>query len=994
MRTLVTSRFEELYKKLNPEQKKAVDTIEGPVMVIAGPGTGKTQILTLRIANILKETDASPDSVLALTFTESGVHAMRKRLVDIIGTTGYKVTISTFHGFANDVIKKYPESFPRIIGANNATDIDQIRIMEEVINDTKLEKLKPYGDLFYYVRPLLEEIKHLKREDIDPEHLEKIIAKQESDFQNIPDLYYEKGAYKGKMKGAYKDLEKHIAKNKELLVVYRAYEAKLQQERLFDFEDMIMELVRALKQNEDLRLRLQETYQYILADEHQDANQAQNHILQELTNFHDNPNLFIVGDEKQAIYRFQGASLENFLYFKRIYPEAVLISLIHNYRSTQPILDGSQSLIEKNAIYDSSLRVSLKSQSDSPVKINIAGFKKAEDEYIYLITDIEKKIQAGIKPQEIAILFRNNSDVVPLVKALEKTNLPFSVESGQNILADHTIHKLILLLKATHELGNHHLLADVLFIDFLNLNHLDIYKISAQAKVEKKNLYDCIQDEPHFKPLFENLTRWAKAARNKNLVDFFEEIVRESGFLDYILKEKGSLDKLSKLEALFNEVKKVAQNHKSYRLADFIRYLEILDTHHVSISAGIHIQAPQGVRLMTAHRSKGLEFDYVYIIGACDGHWGNKRSVKYFHVPLPGFDSTYDPMEDERRLFYVALTRARKSVTITWCQQNPDGKGEQLPSQFLEEIEKSHTEELETNTIIQSLTIPSFSFAPQLNFGIDIQNKSFLQKLFLDQGLAVTALNNYLDCPWKWFFQNLIRIPMPQSKHQMYGTAVHETFKSFFDAYRVEEDLRKEQLLILFENNLQRKPFEQRDYEDSLIKGREALGGYYDAYTNTWSRNILTEFTIKGVPVLFKTDQGADETLLLRGQLDKIEIGEGRSVSVIDYKTKKPMTRNEIEGKTKNSDGAYKRQLIFYKLLLDTYEEGKYVMNTGTIDFVEPDTEGRYKKETFEITDGDVGELRGLITTTAQDMYEMNFWKLSCGKKDCEFCRMRTRMER
>ena len=190
--------FEKRYKTLNIQQKMAVDAIEGPVMVIAGPGTGKTSILTLRIANILKKTDTEPDNILALTFTESGAYSMRKKLADIIGSSAYKVNIYTFHGFCNDIIKNYPEEFPRIIGANNITDIDQIKILEEIIDSTKLEILKPYGDIYHYVRSIISEINNIKQENISPKDLLKRIQKQKKDFDVIPDLYHEKGQYKGR----------------------------------------------------------------------------------------------------------------------------------------------------------------------------------------------------------------------------------------------------------------------------------------------------------------------------------------------------------------------------------------------------------------------------------------------------------------------------------------------------------------------------------------------------------------------------------------------------------------------------------------------------------------------------------------------------------------------------------------------------------------------------------------------------------------------------
>ena len=316
--------------------------------MVAGPGTGKTQILTLRIANILRKTDTSANSILALTFTESGVYSMRKRLVEMIGSDGYRVNIYTFHGFCNEVIKKHPDEFPRIIGATNIIEVDKVLLLKDIILHTKgIDTLRPFGDNFFYVKHVRGHISDLKRENITPKDFKKLIQKQEKDFKFLDDLYHEKGKYKGEMKGKYKDLEKKIKKNKELLLVYEAYEKKLEKQRHYDFEDMILEVIRALRKNKDLLLKLQEEFQYLLADEHQDANNAQNELLELLASFHDEPNIFVVGDEKQAIFRFQGASLENFLYFRRFYPNAALIQLKENYRSTQDILDSAHSLISQ-----------------------------------------------------------------------------------------------------------------------------------------------------------------------------------------------------------------------------------------------------------------------------------------------------------------------------------------------------------------------------------------------------------------------------------------------------------------------------------------------------------------------------------------------------------------------------------------------------------------------------------------------------------------------
>jgi len=339
-----SSAFESAYKSLNKAQRAAVDTIEGPVMVVAGPGTGKTQILTLRIANILKQTQMNPQNILALTFTDAGAKAMRERLHRYIGAEAYQVAIYTFHGFAERLIRDYPDAYTRVIGGRPASDLDKITIVENILEDTQFKLLRPIGNPTYYVKPVLNIIGSLKKEYITPDIFAELLTEQETELMSI-EQFHAKGAHKGKERGEYTKCEKSLQKNRELLLLYRQYESLLSEGSLYDFEDMIVETVKALQSNEDMLRDLQETYQYVLADEHQDVNGSQNKILELLCNFHDQPNIFVVGDEKQAIYRFQGASLENFLYFEDMFPNTQRISLTENYRSGQTILDAAHSLI-------------------------------------------------------------------------------------------------------------------------------------------------------------------------------------------------------------------------------------------------------------------------------------------------------------------------------------------------------------------------------------------------------------------------------------------------------------------------------------------------------------------------------------------------------------------------------------------------------------------------------------------------------------------------
>lgn len=908
--------FESLYKNLNTAQKQAVDAIEGPVMVVAGPGTGKTSILTLRIANILKKTDIAPENILALTFTESGAKAMRKKLVNIVGSQGYKVRISTFHGFCNGLIKEFPEQFERIIGSSSITDVDQIRIVENIILKNDFEFIKPYGEPLFYLKSLLSLIKTMKREAISVKDLEQSVAQQKVDFKNIPDLYHEKGAHKGKMKGEYIDLEKQINKNTELITVYEAYEKVLKKDKLYDYEDMIIETIKAFKNDADFLLQVQETYQYIMADEHQDANNAQNTILELLSNFHENPNLFIVGDEKQAIYRFQGASLENFLYFKKLYPSAKLIHLEENYRSTQNILDASHSLIVNNKTNPTAL----KSNTEHKAPISVVECRLPLHEERYIAEDILKKKNYS----DIAVLYRDNKDAFSLAQTFSKYGIPYVIESDQDMLSNEHIKRLIYMLRLAHDPSREDILAKVLFFE---QDALEVVRAIESARKEKRHLLEF--------NLLPNLKEWVKRGKNKPFAEFFEWFIKDSRYIAYAMKESERFDLLT---AFYDEIKNLVLSKKEYYLADFIQHIDLMEAHGLLIKTASKERA--GVRLMTAHKSKGLEFEHVYILGANDGHWGGRKRRTYFHVPLlkeSGVES-----EDERRLFYVAITRAKKEVVITYHTDN-----DAIPSQFISEIDPKLIEHKKAEFTDDG----TFAFKDSQEKINSILDPAIIKEKFLAQGIAVTGLNNYLECAWKYFFVNLVRIPQAPSKHQLYGIAIHETLRAFFNHYKEEKEF---DALKFFEKKLSTLPLYD-DYKDTLEKGKEALELY--TKNKSWNKNLLTEYSV---------EQNLDD-IIVKGNLDKIEIIDNGKVNVVDYKT----------GKNKNKEN-YRRQLQFYKMLLDL--EGKYTMVSGQLDFIELN-----KKEVFEIDD-----TKEIIQTTKEVSNKIMNGDFSggCNEKDCEFCEL------
>ncbi|KKU46916.1 MAG: UvrD/REP helicase [Microgenomates group bacterium GW2011_GWA2_46_7] len=337
--TKSTKEFAKAYKALNAEQKKAVDTIDGPVMVVAGPGTGKTQTLALRIANILLKTDTRPSSILALTYTESGARAMKNRLIALIGPAAYDVTISTFHSFCAEVIRQNPADFTLDPASEPLSELEKFKLIYGLISTSHLSDLRPVNAPYHYVKAILAAISNLKREGISPDRFDKLLASEQADFDSS-DL----------APSVAKVVAKNLAKNRELSILYRGYQKALTENQTFDFEDMINFVRDAFSNNDEFLRTYQERFQYFLVDEYQDTNSAQNELLQLLTSFWgDQANIFVVGDPDQSIYRFQGASIENMLGFFKQYPSASVITLSANYRSTQIILDAAESVIKHNS---------------------------------------------------------------------------------------------------------------------------------------------------------------------------------------------------------------------------------------------------------------------------------------------------------------------------------------------------------------------------------------------------------------------------------------------------------------------------------------------------------------------------------------------------------------------------------------------------------------------------------------------------------------------
>jgi len=969
--------FKEAYASLNAAQTKAVDTIEGPVMVIAGPGTGKTQILTLRIANILLQTDTAPESILALTFTESGAKAMRQRLHRYIGSQAYQVGMHTFHGFAQRLIHEYPDMFPRMMGGRVATDIDKITTVTTIIEGGQYKKLRPMGNPAYYIRPIINQISQLKQEYITPEVFPQIIARQAAELADMPKVH-EKGAHKGKVRGEYTKLAGVIEKNIELLEVFRLYETSLREQNLYDFDDMIIEVVTALKTQEDLLRSVQEQFQYVLADEHQDVNGSQNKILELISSYHERPNIFVVGDEKQAIYRFQGASLENFLYFEDLFPHAVTIALTDNYRSGQPVLDAAHSLVAVEDGPLAELRIALQAALVPTATVERRDFSHQVVEDEWLADSIESALAAGTEPQAIAVIVRTNKEVSHLAGLLRKKGIAVTASADGDILSHPITYSIRSLLAFVLSDGDELPLATVLHGAYWGFTPDDVFKIM-RARQYDRSLMVVLSDEKLLTEVGVESLKAARTlrdvhttARSKDGVEpphrVLEYILEASGFLAHVMTQD-PLEGPRVVRRLYDEVEAMVIRNEVSSLHDIVRELRLRQSYNLALNAPYITTDDRSVQVMTAHKSKGLEFETVFVPHLHDKGWGGATRSNLFTIPLTRATTPQtDALDDERRLLYVAMTRAKSLLCLSSADTNAEGKA-LVPSRLYDDIEESLLTTISTDEVESSFAIGESLVTTNTS---PLLSTSLVVSALKERGFSATSLNNYLKNPWDYLYRNVLRLPEVQPTHMQFGTAVHNVLQRTTRYHTEKGSLPSTSTTKSWlEAELNRLPINIEEYTRLHEKGFETLCTYHSHLEKVLPQRTIEE---KKVSVVLETGIDALPELPLTGNLDRIDFDEsGQAIRVVDYKTGTPKSRNVIEGKTAQSDGGYKRQLVFYALLLSLLGDDRYVCRNGVLSFVEATPKGEIKEEVFTITDTEIEELQQEIIGAVQAIVSGDF---------------------
>ncbi len=1054
--------FKKEYKKLNKKQQQAVNHIDGPLIVIAGPGSGKTELLSMRVASILQKTDVPPSTILCLTFTNAGSVNIKERLVSLIGEDAYKVPVFTFHSFCLDIIERYPEFFSKGVGFNLADQAVKMEVLEDILNnlefDDPLKKHHPRGG-YVYLKDVEKSIFYLQDGGVTPTEFKEILVQNKKEGRKIDQIIKEtlgerikketlfnlnkvlqgesikklkKNRFNSLSKAVFKSLENavssgetsvlsewkrkmtgklkgktvlketlQIEKMESLASIYEEYREEMHKRGYYTFSDMILDVVQVLKENEDLRSELQENYLYIQVDEFQDTSGVQMRLLDflSLEQIDEKPNICVVGDDDQAIYRFQGADISNVIDFKERYFNTETVVLLKNYRSRKEIVDFSRKIILKaeERLESRYLEVNKKLVSEKKGEGVVSGvaFNTKEEEFSYVARKVKEIIKKKENnPEEVAVIARTHSEIKEILFYFNALNIPTVAERKENVLEKDSIKEIITILKFSAYLLDkkdkiaEELLPEILSFSFLEVKREKIWEIAEKSYREKTSWINLILKDKELrkKGLFLlELGMLAKTQPVEEVIDVIignKEVFLSDGkekkkflskFKDFYFKKKIKEKKegeylsfLSSLRCFINAIKK-------HREKDFIGVEEAVNLLSFYENNGIPIldksplvSAENAVSVITAHGAKGREFETVFVLSCHQTAWGREKRGKMLSFPLNlPLEKAGSKKDDQVRLFYVAVTRAKKNLYLTTHKFKTDGR-EVMKLEFMGDLKiKEEKEKINEEAV-------SFSFGNRDVIPFRKKERELLFPLVENYKLSATGFNKFLNVnsggPEDFFEESLLRFPKRKTKTLSYGTAVHNTVKETYLILKKEGKLLSEKdFFLVFKEFLKEERLSEKEFQEMISRGKKELSSFYKKKACEFSPDHIIEKNF------FHENCVVDE-VGITGKIDKIILEENKA-RVFDYKTGAPLTTwKEKDENKKIKAWQYKNQLIFYKLLIENSREfSKYEVSEGFLEFIALNKEKEIITLPLEIENEDAEKVKNLIARVGEKIKNLDF---------------------
>ncbi len=969
--------FREAYKTLNTKQKEAVDTIEGPVMVIAGPGTGKTQVLALRIANILTKTDTPPDGVLCLTFTNAGVKAMRERLMRYIGPAALRVKVNTFHSFALSLIEEFYHSLDYDVVPTLLDDTSTVALFDELLHMRDWQYLRPRANASMYFRDLKSLISTLKRDRITPAAFAESIEREMDSLKNDPASISSRGETKGQIK---KDVEKKLEsfeRSVEAGAFYALYEEVKNERGLIDYNDVLEHLVRLVEVSDDVRDSIRERYLYVLVDEHQDSSGIQNEFLRLVWADTEQPNLFVVGDDRQLIYGFGGASLSHFEAFKRGFGDVALITLTENYRSTQTVLDMAEALLQSDLVQGKLTGSTIEAHS---IKLVEADYPR--DEIILAGLSIKEKIAQGTDSNDCAILVPKNRQVKSAMQTLRDMGLPVAASTTLQLFELPEAQSFLSLLRAIHNPLDAVALSHTILDPLSKVPVLVAHRyLSTNKKITVELLLE--SDDTAVRSWAEMLSSWLTLSQTTDAYGLIQHIAEDcflaAEALDEVIRRRVEI-----VRTFLHLALSQSERGKKVTVSDFLAFIERLEAYDEDIPLAV-FGAGQGVKVLTLHGSKGLEFDAVWIAHMDERSFmGSKRQA----FALPEALSKEEELHDEsvkKRELYVAITRAKRFCTISYARHSYSGSDQSLASVVIalpgELFEKSSAEESEALILEHAPRLYTDAVPPEKT-----ETTAVLQEMvreeYAKRRVSVTMLNNFFECTWKWYFRNLLQLPEPENESLHVGTVVHGAIEAVLKSGSVD---CKETIDLL--------ALREARYDEAHAKHLVAQATpIVSSWIKTTLPDIIEQHSTERALSYVDPDFAH---LTLFGKIDLVEDIATDEVRVTDWKTGSTKTKADIEKSDEEGRmSAYLRQLAMYSYLLEGMTRDNTTVSESRLVFLEAKQGDKNAIVSRHITSQEIESLRQDIMDY-DELVKTGAWmtrpchaKLYREGDVCEYCAM------
>jgi DNA helicase-2/ATP-dependent DNA helicase PcrA len=919
-----------LVENLNPAQRRAVLHGRGPLLIIAGAGTGKTKVITHRIARLIASKAARPAEILAVTFTEKAANEMEARVDVLVPYTSSFAEISTFNSFGERVLRDYAMDIGYPPDFRLLDDVEQAIFFREHLFRLPLDYYRPLGQPTRHIQELLEAIRRLKQEDVRPE-----------DYARYAEGLGERAAG---------DSEKETArKHREVARVFAEYQSLLRTQGLIDFEDQVTLVVDLFRRRPSVLEEFRRRFRYILVDEFQDTNYIQFELLKMLAAGH--RNLTVVGDDDQSIFRFRGASLSNILEFQDVYPEAKRIVMTRNYRSTQPILDASYRLIQHNNPnrlefkyrVDKRLRADARGSGKSIHMLQFDTLSHEADDAADRILDIHGR---GAAWRDIAVLVRRNADADPYLRSFNVKQIPFRFSGSRGLYQQEEVKVLVAFIRVLTDFDNSRDLFYLALSDVYKAAPYDMTRIAGYA--DKKNIslhrvFKAIAEgtspveiaketEETVKRIFADIMAFVELAGAKNAGAVVYAFLEKSGYLKSLVSPMTleSEVRVKNIRLFFDKIKGFADLVENDSIRSFARYLDLLREVGDNPATSEADFDEDAVNVLTVHKAKGLEFGTVFLVSLIEDRFPGRERRERIPVPdgilkesLPGRENY---LQEERRLFYVAMTRARRALYLTWARDYGLKRPKKVSPFVLEALDiPKMPEDILRASVLEEIRRYALS-ASRPKAPAAARPSSALR-------LSHVQVEDYLICPLKYRFRHVMRVPVLPHHSLVFGRVLHATIHSYLRSRMKGKSPSEQDVIDDYGKNWVNEGFLSREHEELRKAAGERALLLFTRREEGSGR--LPAFLEKP----FRWQEGG---IRFSGRFDRVDFEEPGPI-IIDFKSTEVSSQKEADRRAADS-----LQMDVYALsFLKT--EGILPVETR-LHFLESDIIGRAAKGEKELS--------------------------------------------